>query len=242
MRTKLQTEADRRTAALRRSIATDLRRLREDAGLTRSAVAIAAGVDSTTITKVEAGQFLPTLELYGRLAAALGADLHARPYPSTGPAIHDRHQVRIAELLLATLHARWQSFPEVAVRRPARGFVDVTMFDPRAAQLVPTELESDLRRVEQIVRWSADKAASLPSSDPWQTWSRDRSPEISRLLIVRRTRGNREVALAARRLLREAYPADPRDALESLVGTAAWPGPALLWARLDADRARLSVD
>ena len=39
---------------------------------------------------------------------------------------------RIAELLLAELHHRWQPTPEVAVRRPARGFVDAALFDPRS--------------------------------------------------------------------------------------------------------------
>jgi DNA-binding XRE family transcriptional regulator len=242
MRTKLQVEADRRSTALRRSLAADLMRLREDAGLTRAAIASAAGVDPSTISKVETGQFLPTLELYGRLAAALGADLHARPYPTTGAPIHDRHQVRMGELLLGTMHARWHASPEVAVRRPARGFVDVALFEPGSRTIVATELESLLRRVEQLLRWSAEKATSLPSSDPWPTWSRDGAPSVSRLLVVRRTRSNREVALTARRLLRDAYPADPRDALESLEGTAAWPGPALLWARLDTDPARLSAD
>ena len=242
MRTKLQVEADRRSTALRRSIASDLRRLREDAGLTRAAIATVAGVDATTISKVETGQFLPTLELYGRLAAALGADLHARPYPTTGPAIHDRHQVRMGELLLGTLHARWHASPEVAVRRPARGFVDLALFDAGSHTIVATELDSVLRRVEQLLRWSAEKATSLPSSDLWPSWSREGGPAVSRLLVVRRTRSNREVAVTARRLLREAYPADPRDALESLGGTVAWPGPALLWARLDTDHPRLSVD
>lgn len=240
MRTRLQVEADRRTAALRHSIAADLRRLREDAGLTRAAVATAAGVDSTTISKVETGQFLPTLELYGRLVAALGAELHARPYPSTGPPIHDRHQARMAELLVRSLHARWHVSPEVAVRRPSRGFVDAVLFDPSEPVIVATELDSDLRRIEQLLRWSQEKAAALPSSDGWTTWARTGDPRTSRLLVARHTRANRAVAAETRRQLREAYPADPRDALESLAGSAAWPGPTMLWARLETDPPRLS--
>jgi hypothetical protein len=62
---------------------------------------------------------------------------------------------------------------------------------------------------------------------------------VSRLLVVRWTRANREAAAAARRVLREAYPADPRDALEALTGTAAWPGSAMIWARLGKGGARL---
>jgi transcriptional regulator with XRE-family HTH domain len=233
MRSQLQIQADDRAIELRRRLAREFRRLREDAGLTRTAVATAAGIDPTAITKLEAGEFHPSLELYVRVAAALGADLHCRPYPATGPPIHDRHQARIAEILLAMLHARWQLDPEVAVRRPARGFVDAALFDPRAVTVVATEHESDLRRVEQLIRWSMEKAASLESSDRWQEWSRFGDPTVSRLLIVRRTRANRQIADAARRQLREAYPADPRDALEALTGVAAWPGPAMIWARLE---------
>ena len=82
-----------------------------------------------------------------------------------------------------------------------------------------TELESDLHRIEQLIRWSAEKADAIEAG--------------SRLLVVRWTRANRTAVEAARRLLREAYPADPRDALESITATATWPGPALLWARID---------
>jgi transcriptional regulator with XRE-family HTH domain len=241
MRTRLQLEADRRTANLRRSLAADLRRLREDAGLSRVAVAAAAGVDPTTVSKVEAGQFDPTLELYGRLSMALGADLHARPYPSTGPPIHDRHQARMAELLIRTLHARWTVTPEVAVRRPARGFIDAVLFDPVEHVLVATELESDLRRIEQLLRWSQEKAASLPSADGWSTWARGREPRMSRLVVVRATRANRLIAADARRQLHEAFPSDPRDALEALASAAPWPGPTLVWARLDGPRPRLDA-
>ena len=201
-----------------------------------------AGVDPTAISKVEAGHLLPTLELYGRLAAALGADLHARLYPTTGPSIHDRHQVRMTDLLLATMHPRWHATLEVAVRRPARGFIDAGLFDASSSTLVATELDSALRRIEQLLRWSAEKATSLPSSDPWPAWSREGQPTVSRLLVVRRTRSTREVATAARRVLREAYPADPRDALESLLGTTGWPGPAMLWGRLETDPPRLTTD
>jgi len=49
-------------------------------------------------------------------------------------------------------------------------------------------------------------------------------------------------AAESRRVLREAYPADPRDALESLSGTATWPGSAMLWGRIETNPPRLSWD
>ena len=226
-RTRLQLESDRHAAALRQRLAEDLRRLREDVGASRTAVARLAGVDRTMIARIEDGSVRPTVETYARIAAALGADLAARVYPNAGPRIHDRHQVRMAEVVIGALHPRWQVTPELAVRRPVRGWIDLALEDPARQLVVATELESDLRRIEQLIRWSAEKADAIGAG--------------SRLLVVRWTRANRDAVGEARRLLREAYPADPRDALESLTGTAAWPGPALLWARIDRGRATLTA-
>ena len=64
-------------------------------------------------------------------------------------------------------------------------------------------------------------------------------PRTSRLLVVRRTRATRATVAAFERQLRTAYPAHPEDALASLTGTAPWPGPALVWATIDARGARL---
>jgi transcriptional regulator with XRE-family HTH domain len=224
-RTRIQLEADRQAASLRLRAAEDLRRLRLDAGVSQAEVARLAGVDPSLVSKLEANECRPTLETYARISAALGADLAARVYPQTGPRIRDRHQVRMAEVVISMLHPRWQVTPEVAVRRPVRGWIDLALHDPVARLVVATELESDLRRIEQLIRWSTEKAEAVGAG--------------SRLLVVRWTRANRAVVAEARRLLREAYPADPVDALESLAGDSQWPGPALLWARIDRGRAQL---
>ena len=240
-RTRLQLEADRHSAALRRALADDLRRMRQDAGLTQAAVARVAGVDPSVVSRAEAGAMSPTMETYARVAAALGADLAARVYPTTGPRVHDRHSVRMAELLLGSLHSRWRPTPEVAVRRPVRGWVDLVLHDPVAEVAIATELESLLRRIEQLLRWSGAKAEALPSSSEWRARFGAAEPQVSRLLVVRWTRANRDAAADARRTLALAYPADPRDALDALTGTARWPGSALIWARIDGV-ARPSLD
>jgi DNA-binding XRE family transcriptional regulator len=239
MRTNLQIDADRRARTLRKAIADDVTRMRGDAGLTQSAVALAAGLHPSVVSRIEDQKLQPTLETYVRICSAIGADFSARVYPNTGPAIHDRHQARMAELLLSSLHPRWNATLEVAVRRPARGWIDAVLRDPWGLALVGTELESDLRRVEQVIRWSAEKVQSLPSADRWDSWMADGQPVVSQLLVVRWTRANREAVAAARRQLREAYPADPVDAIEALTGTSRWPGPALIWARIDDQRPRL---
>jgi transcriptional regulator with XRE-family HTH domain len=219
---------DRLTRQALTTFGADVRRLREDAGITRTALSDTAGIDASFVGAIEAGAANPSVPTCMRLAMALGADLPLRLYPTTGPTVRDRHQSAIAEALLAALDARWQPYAELAVRHPARGWIDLGMHDARAGVFVATEIQSELRRLEQLLRWADAKASALPSWEGWERLEGGRS--ISRLLVVRETRTNRTIAEEHRRLLRLAYPADGRDALAALVGRGAWPGPAMLWA------------
>ena len=211
----------------------DVYRLRTDAGIPRTQLAHVAAIDQSYLARIEKGTVDPSADVCARLALALGADLARRLYPNTGPAIRDRHQAPISEALLAFAHPRWQRFAEVAVRQPSRGWIDLAFHDPGQRVLIATEIQSDLRRLEQLIRWSTAKAESLPS---WDGWTHLGHVTVSRLLVVRDTRSTRRTVEEFRRLLRTAYPADGREALESLTGVARWPGAALLWA--EPDRAR----
>ncbi len=221
-----------------RALGEELRRFREDAGLTRLAVARAAGVDDAYVGRVEDGRGCPSLETYQRLAAALGLDLSVRLYPNTGPTVRDRHSAPMLEGVLQALDRRWRPLTEVAVRSPSRGWIDAVLHDARGRVIVATELQSELRRLEQLIRWHAAKAASLPS---WEGWPRlGEEPQISRLLVVRRTRATRAVAAEFAQQLRVAYPAHPDDACAALTTPhAPWPGAALLWAEVAGPKARL---
>jgi transcriptional regulator with XRE-family HTH domain len=237
MATTTARAARRAADRVHRALAVDLERLCSDAGISAAALARASGVDSGFLTRILAGTVRPSIDTYARLAAPLGADLAARLYPNTGPVIRDRHQGRMLEALLARLHPRWRAFTEVAVRRPGRGWIDAALHEPRERVLVAAELQSELRRLEQVVRWSGEKAAGLPS---WEGWPHlGEEPAVSRLLIVRRTRTTRAVAAEFARQIHAAYPAHPDDALASLAGTAPWPGPALVWSVIDGERTRL---
>lgn len=233
-RTGLERGARRTANELHRRLGVDVARLRSDVGIKSAELARGSGVDPGFLCRIEQGTERPSLETYARLAAALGADLSVRLYPNTGPVIRDRHQARILEALLALLHPRWRALPEIAVRRPSRGWIDAGLLDARRGVLVATEIQSELRRLEQLIRWSGEKAASLPS---WEGWAQlGEVPTVSQLLIVRDTRATRAVAGEFRRTLDAAFPAHPDDALAALTGTDPWPGPALLWAS-DAGRA-----
>jgi transcriptional regulator with XRE-family HTH domain len=228
-----QERAARRVAArARATLVNDLERALADSGISARRLAQASGVDGGFISRILAGDADPSLTTWARLAAPLGLDLGTRLFPNTGPALRDRHAAPMLELLLRTARPAWSAFTEVGVHRPARGWIDAALHEPRQRVIVAGELQSELRRLEQLVRWQAAKAASLPSWDGWDRLGEE--PSISQLLVVRRTRATRAVAAEFAAQLRVAYPAHPDDALASLAGTAEWPGPALVWASLDA--------
>lgn len=237
MTTNATRAAARAEARAHRQLAEDVERLRLDAGISIRELASAAGLDSGFLARVIRGAVRPSIATYARLSVPLGADLATRLYPNTGPLIRDRHQARMLETLLEQLHPPWHAFTEVAVRRPSRGWIDAVLHQERDALAVASELQSDLRRLEQVIRWSAEKAAALPSWDGWPRLHPE--PRVDRLLIVRRTRATRETATQFQRQLRAAYPAHPDDALAALTGTAAWPGAALVWSVIDARGTRL---
>jgi transcriptional regulator with XRE-family HTH domain len=220
----------------RNSLREDLDRLRVDAGWSIAGLARAAGVVPAHLHRILRDGERPSVETYARLAAALGADLSAKVYLNTGPAIGDPHQAPMLELLLRDRHPRWVPFTEVAVRRPSRGWIDAVLHEPRERMAVASEIQSELRRLEQLIRWQAMKTEALPS---WEGWDHlGEEPRVSRLLVVRRTRATRQTASEFGRQLRVAYPAHPDDALAALTGTAPWPVPALVWVALDGRGAR----
>jgi transcriptional regulator with XRE-family HTH domain len=238
--TRLQQDARRRAIELRRSVGAELRRLREDGGLTRAAVASAAGIDPSYMTRIEDGRREAGYEVLAAVGAVLGADLSVRLFPNTGPTIHDRTQAPMGEALLRVLHARWLPSPEVPVLRPARGVIDLALHDQAARILVATELQGALRRLEQQIRWHREKELSLPSSNLWRWAASDADPVTSRLLVVRSTVETRRLARELEETLRAAYPAGVADIVAALTSaTAPWPGPGIAWMRVEGDRADL---
>jgi transcriptional regulator with XRE-family HTH domain len=234
---QVEREAARVAERSARVFREDVDSLRRDAGISVPALAAAAGVDTAYLYRILAGEGAPSDRTRARLAVALGADLSLRLYPNTGPLVRDHIQARMAELLLRECDVRYRPFTEVRVLRPSRGWIDLVLHDRSAMLAVASELQSELRRLEQLIRWSAEKADSLPS---WSGWNAlGATPQISRLLVVRRTRTTRAVAADFAAQLRVAYPAHPDDALAALTTASAhWPGPAMLWVEVTAARTR----
>lgn len=219
-----------------RALGRDLGRIRTDAGATQGQVSTVAGIDRSHYSRIEAGAANASLETIIAIATALGADLSVRLYPGSGPRLTDRHQARMVEALLRSLGSDWRPHVEVPVSRPARGVIDVVLERPAERLLVATEAYSELRRLEQQIRWSADKAASLGSADLVRGGP---EPTISRLLVLRSTAATRDLARQFEATLRAAYPAASSSLLAALREGARWPGPGIVWIRIAGDLVEL---
>jgi hypothetical protein len=165
-----------------------------------------------------------------------------RLFPTTGPRIHDRIQAPMIDGLFLELDERWKRLAEVAVQRPARGYVDAVLYSAQEHVVVATEAQSDIRRLEQQLRWAQDKANSLPSSPLWPVLATADlpPPRISRLLLLRSTRATRELARTFEATLATAYPARAADVHRALTTAAGpWPGAGILWVVVEGGHARV---
>jgi transcriptional regulator with XRE-family HTH domain len=235
-RRDMRTPTGRVAAELRRRIGLDLRRIRLDAGLSIRTVAAAAKIDPSHLSLIERGLREPSLAVLAALCGVLGLEVSVRLYPTTGPTIRDRHQAAIVEMLIRSLDPTWRQLVEVPVRHPARGVIDLVL---AREVILATEICSDLRGVEQLIRWAGDKADSLPSADAWQMLLGDEPRRVDKLLVIRSPRTNREIVRAHAATFATVYPGDSGAAREALIGTGVWPGSSILWARVEGGRAEL---
>jgi hypothetical protein len=117
--------------------------------------------------------------------------------------------------------------------------IDLVLGERHRSLLVATELNSQLRRLEQQIRWHREKERSLPSCELWPFARTLGEPTTSRLLVLRSTTTMRSSANAFESTLRAAYPARTSDVVEALVGTSPWPGAGIAWIRVDGADVRL---
>lgn len=253
-RTRPQRDGQRQARTIRRDVGSEITRLREGSGLSLRRVAEAAGIAPSTLASIEAGARSPTIEVLARVGATLGGTLAVRLYPGTGPRIRDHLQAPMLQALVAELHPRWRRRPEVAVYRPVHGVIDMVL--EANGDVVSCEAHSQLRRLEQQIRWATLKADALEyllttpvrGSDDRREGHEPSSPatsptrsvlRVSRLLLLRSTRANRQVVSEFGDLLVTAYPARHEDVIAALTGEAPWPGHGLVWCSVEGGRAWL---
>ncbi len=233
------TNVARRTGEVKRALGRDLRTAREDAGVTQAGLARTVGISPAHLCGIESGRAEASTEVLVRIADALGASVSVRVFPGTGPPIRDHISAAITDALVRELHPRWRRFPEVPVYRPVRGVIDLVLHDAAAGLIVASEIQSELRRLEQVVRWSNQKRDALPSAELWSFAANDVPPATSSLLVIRSTRANRATVRDAAALLTTAYGADCATVVAALRGLAPWPGPGIVWATVEAGRCRI---
>lgn len=205
----------------------------------RKRLAEAAGISQSHLSKVEAGRVWVSDETATAIALALGAQLEVRLRVGTGSPIRDHIQARIVEALLRIAHPRWGRLVEVPVHRPVRGSIDVVFYDPAAGIVIATEVQSQIRRLEQQLRWGNEKArAILPGRALPQIGTAP--ADVSQLLVIRSTRADREIVATYASTIRTAFPVAPGAAYAALTtGAGAWPGAALLWATVEGPTVRI---
>jgi len=194
-------------------------------------------VHPSHIARIESATTKPSLDVLTAIGVALGADLSVRYFPGSGPRLRDRFQALMVETLLGTLDPRWSVELEVPITQPSRGVIDVVLTDRRRSVTVAAEVQSQIRRLEQQIRWNTEKADGLA-----RRISRDgRGPVdqvVSRLLILRSTVATREIARRYAATLSSAYPARTEDVVLALTSSdAPWPGSGVLWMRVDGSDA-----
>jgi len=231
-RRSCRTVVGRRAATVRRSIGNQIVTLREDANASQRRLSSEAGIDQGHLSRIERGLVEPSLEVLESIASALGATVSVRLQPTTGPRIRDHLQARMVEALLQEAHPSWHRLVEVTVHRPARGTIDLVL-SRVGSPVVATECHSELRRLEQQLRWAMDKAESLPSAAAWTFLAAETDPgPASRLLVLRSTRAMRDLANSFEQTLRAAYPAGTTEAVRALrEPNVSWPGAAIIWTR-----------
>jgi len=237
-RTKVQLAADRRTIEVRRALGAELRRNREDQGLRQRSVSVEAGIDRAHLSRIESGG-VASLASLSRVAASLGGELSIRFHPGTGSRLRDHIQSAIVDALLRDLDPRWKRFLEVSVYRPVRGVIDLVLHDPTSRHVVAIEVHSEIRRLEQLLRWTREKRDALSSAEMWGFASADGLPSISGLLVLRSTPTTRALVERHAATFDTSYPARAALAWASLAGPVPWPGSGLIWASVRDGRATI---
>jgi transcriptional regulator with XRE-family HTH domain len=238
-RAHVERETKRRLRRLHLHVGDDVRRLRLDAGLTLTELGAVVGVHRSHLARIEAGVAAPTVSVLTAIGVALGADLGVRYFAGSGPRLIDRFQALMIEEFVRSLHPRWTVRLEVPVSHPARAIVDAALIDRASPIAIASEVQSELRRLEQRIRWNNEKADGLAAR-----LAEEAAPAagrtVSRLLVLRSTTSTREIARRYEATLAVAYPSRAEDVIRALTtASAPWPGSGIAWMRVEAGQAVL---
>ena len=225
-------ELARREQRLRTVLGSQILELRHDAGLSQLALAQAAGIGQGHISRIESGRTTPSLETVIAIATCLGSDLSLRLFPGSTPRIRDHIQAPMIGALVRLLSKRWISNPELPVPA-ARGVIDLALRLRTGELSMACEAHSQLRSIDLVQRRLHEKTLALGQLDGYPS-------RASSLLLIRSTRANQDVVRLHAATLAASFPGACREAIAGLTGAdAEWPGPTILWARVERGRAEI---
>jgi transcriptional regulator with XRE-family HTH domain len=220
-----ESHASRGTRRGRRLLADfgdDIRAARTGSGLSQAAVATAAGLSSSEMSRIEQGGS-PWLDIVtaSRICAVVGLDLSVRAYPGPNP-VRDAAHVRLIAAFRARLGASLIVRTEVPIgrERDLRAW-DVTTTDLRAT--AAAEFETRLTDAQALTRRVTLKC-------------RDSGINIV-ILVLSDTANNRDAVASARAYLRPLFPLDSSAILRALAAGRVPDAGGILFIRSTAQRA-----
>jgi hypothetical protein len=192
-------------------------------------------VSPSAVGRIEAAAIEPDLDTLVRVASVLGCDVSVRLYP-TGAPIRDRFQAPMLEAVLGIIDPSWERHVEVPVVGAVRGVIDGVIGHPVRPLLVALEVQSEIRRAEEVLRRSSGKAQGLratPLARAHGPQPGEDQLDVSQVLVLRSTRTTRAVVGELSRTFMAAFPARTVDALAALRDvTLPWPGASVIWVHL----------
>lgn len=195
-----RTVGRRRGARLARELTTEWRELRLAAGISQSSVSRLVGISRSAYARLERGEAAEIgLIRAAVITAALGGDLSIKVYPA-GPPIRDIAHVTLLTTFEARLAGKWR----VTHEAPVGGSGDLRAWDRRldGAVTIGVEAEVVIRDLQALERRILRKKQD--------------SGVRRMVLVVRGTRGNRQVLRDTLPSLRATFPLGSREVLEAL--------------------------
>jgi transcriptional regulator with XRE-family HTH domain len=224
-------EAERALRQQSTRLADELRSFRLRTGVSQAAVAAAAGVSRSVVSRLEEGN--PEVALRTRFpgAAVLGADQRLAAYEGSPALIRDTVQAPIIERLLGERDPRRQAAVEAAVPGPGRRSIDLRLDSPGVCVLL--EIESRVTSLEGIVRELHAKRQAILES-----WEVAADQRVYCVLVLPLTRHHRALVRDHPETIRTAFPA-PSDEIRRALEDASipWPGDGILWIRREPNGA-----
>jgi transcriptional regulator with XRE-family HTH domain len=212
-------QGDRELRRTAYRFAEDFRELRLRVGVSQRAVAGSIGVDRSVITRLERADPTVSPAIRARACAVLGADFRMQLYRERTPRLYDAAHARIVERLVRMVGSGWRV--ELEAPLPGPRSIDACLLSARS--IVLNEVETRLRRLEEIVRELHSKREAAR-----ELFGPDRTVHV--VLVLPPTHRHRALVRDHVGQVAASFPT-AASAIRSAFGdaTVPFPGDGILW-------------